>query len=154
VTSLGGVEVTGTPLMPQVGAIAEDKRLGRSIWRRILAQRPAQIGLIILTFLFLVAIFAPVLASYDPEKSVIGIETKAQGAVARAAPCIHALGCPADRPEHLMGLDGNVIDEFARVVFGARVSLAIGFVTVGGAILIGLSSARWRATPAAGRTMS
>src|SRR5206468_5025170 len=55
-----------------------------------------------------------------------------------AAPCIAALGCPADWPEHLMGLDGNVIDEFARVVFGARVSLLIGFVTVGGAIVIGL----------------
>ena len=137
-TSLGGIEVSGTPLTPQVGVLAEDRRHGRSMWRRILAQRPAQIGLIILAFLFFVAIFAPVLASYDPEKSVIGLETKAQGAVARAAPCIHALGCPADHIEHLMGLDGNVIDEFARVVFGARVSLAIGFVTVGGAILVGL----------------
>ena len=125
---------TGTPL-PAVGAA--ERRSNRALWRRILAQRPAQIGLAILLFLFLVAVFADVLAAYDPEKSVIGTEA-AQFAKARAAPCIHALGCAADRPEHLMGLDGNVIDEFARVVFGARVSLLIGFVTVGGAILIGL----------------
>jgi len=126
---------TGTPL-PAVDAGAT--RNSRSIWRRILAQRPAVIGLTILSFLFAVALFADVLATYNPERSVLGIETRAQGAVARAAPCIHALGCAADRPEHWMGLDGNVIDEFARVVFGARVSLLIGFVTVGVAIVAGL----------------
>ena len=126
---------TGTPL-PAVDAGA--KRNSRSIWRRILAQRPAVIGLAILTFLFAVALFADVLATYDPEKSVLGFETRAQGAVPRAAPCIHLLGCPADRPEHWLGLDGNVIDEFARIVFGARVSLLIGFVTVGFAVVIGL----------------
>jgi peptide/nickel transport system permease protein len=124
---------TGTPL-PAVDA----KRSSRSIWRRILAQRPAVIGLTILTFLVAVALFADVLASYDPEVSVLRIETREQGAIPRAAPCIHALGCSADRPEHLLGLDGNVIDEFARVVFGARVSLLIGFVTVGLAIVVGL----------------
>jgi len=36
-----------------------------------------------------------------------------------------------------MGLDGNVRDEFSRVVHGARVSLQVGFITVGFAILIG-----------------
>ncbi len=134
-TSLGAVEGAGAPL--PLAEVAT-KSSSRSIWRRILAQRPAVIGLTILSFLFAVALFADVLASYDPERSVLGIETRAQGAVARAAPCIHALGCPADRPEHWMGLDGNVIDEFARVVFGARVSLLIGFVTVGVAIVVGL----------------
>jgi ABC-type dipeptide/oligopeptide/nickel transport system permease subunit len=126
---------TGAPL-PAIGAA--EKRTGRSIWRRILAQRPAVIGLAILAFLFAVALSADLLASYDPERSVLGIETRAQGAVPRAAPCIHALGCAADRPEHWMGLDGNVIDEFARVVFGARVSLLIGFFTAGSAILVGI----------------
>jgi peptide/nickel transport system permease protein len=52
-------------------------------------------------------------------------------------PCIHLLGCPEDRPQHIMGLDGNLRDEFSRVVFGARVSLWIGFATVGFAIVIG-----------------
>ena len=128
------IDSTGAPLPAPDAVIAAGPR--RSALRRILAQRPAVIGLSILAFLFVVAVFADVLAAYDPEKSVIGVEAP-EFAKARAAPCIHAFGCPADRPEHLMGLDGNVRDVFARVVFGSRVSLLIGFVTVGGAIVIG-----------------
>ena len=41
------------------------------------------------------------------------------------------------QPEHFFGLDGNVRDVYSRVVYGARVSLLIGFVTVGVAIVIG-----------------
>jgi ABC-type dipeptide/oligopeptide/nickel transport system permease subunit len=131
VSGATAVGSTGTPL-PAVNP--EFKTASRSVWRRILKQRPAVIGLAMLAFLFLVAISADVISVYDPERSVIGQEEGARG---RAAPCIHALGCPEDRAEHWMGLDGNVRDEFARVVFGARVSLLIGFVTVGGAVLIG-----------------
>ena len=36
-----------------------------------------------------------------------------------------------------MGIDGNVRDEFSRVIYGARLSLIIGFTTVTFAILIG-----------------
>jgi ABC-type dipeptide/oligopeptide/nickel transport system permease subunit len=109
----------------------------RPTWRRILDQRPAVIGLTILAFLFATALLADVITAYDPERSVIGIDPR-EYARPRAAPCIHLLGCPAEQPEHFMGLDGNLIDVFARVVFGARVSLLIGFVTVGGAILVGM----------------
>ena len=68
-------------------------------------------------------IFATCSPPYDPRQSVIGHRDRAQGAVPRAAPCIHLPRLPRRPPEHCMGLDGNVIDEFARVVFGARVSL-------------------------------
>jgi peptide/nickel transport system permease protein len=36
-----------------------------------------------------------------------------------------------------MGIDGNVRDEFSRVLYGAQVSLVIGFATVGFAIVLG-----------------
>jgi ABC-type dipeptide/oligopeptide/nickel transport system permease subunit len=129
------VDSTGAPL-PSADAAATTGS-SRSIWRRILAQRPAVIGLGILIFLFSVALFADVITVYDAERSVIGVDPR-EFSRPRLAPCVHVLGCPAEQPEHLMGLDGNVIDVFSRVVFGARVSLLIGFVTVGGAILIGM----------------
>ena len=34
---------------------------------------------------------------------------------ARPAPCIHALGCPADEPQHFFGTDGNFRDVYSRV---------------------------------------
>jgi ABC-type dipeptide/oligopeptide/nickel transport system permease subunit len=109
-----------------------------SLWRltlrRILRQRNAVIGFSILVFLLLVAIFAPLLAPYDPNQVLIGIE---ENVFRRQPPCIHALGCPADQPEHILGIDGNVRDEFSRIIFGTRVSLFIGFTTIGFAILIG-----------------
>jgi len=118
------------------GESLQDYR-SNSLWRltmrRTLRQRSAVIGLVILTFLVLVATFAPVLAPYDPEKVLIGVEDVKK----RSAPCIHLLGCPADQPQHIMGIDGNVRDQFSRVIYGTRVSLMVGFTTVGFAIIIG-----------------
>ncbi len=45
-------------------------------------------------------------------------------------PCVHAFGCPEDQPQHIMGLDGNVRDVYSRVLYGARISLFVGFVVV------------------------
>ncbi len=90
-------------------------------------------GMVILVVLMFVAIFAPLLAPYDPNQVLIGLENVKK----RQAPCIHLLGCPQDQPQHIMGTDGNVRDFFSRVLYGARVSLIVGFSTVTFAILIG-----------------
>ena len=108
--------------------------LWRLMLRRVLQQRSAIIGMIILTILILIAIFAPVITAYEPEKVLIGLEPVKK----RAAPCIHLLGCPADQPQHWMGTDGNVRDQFSRVIYGTRVSLFIGFTTIGFAIIVGV----------------
>ena len=107
--------------------------LFRLTLRRIFRQRSAVIGGTILLFLVLVAIFAPVLAPFDPDFVLIGTEDIKR----RTAPCIHILGCPEDQPQHILGTDGNVRDEFSRVIYGTQVSLFIGFTTVGFAIIIG-----------------
>jgi peptide/nickel transport system permease protein len=91
--------------------------------------------MVILGLLVFIAIFAPLLAPYDPQQVLIGVEKVKP----REAPCIHLLGCPADQPQHIMGIDGNVRDEFSRVLYGARLSLIIGFTTVTFAIIIGTS---------------
>lgn len=106
----------------------------RDTLRSVLRQRSSVIGLLLLLLLFLTAIFADVIATHDPLDILRGDEP---GIARRAAPCIHILGCPADQPQHLMGTDANFRDVFSRVVHGARLSLQIGFLTVGAAIIVG-----------------
>jgi ABC-type dipeptide/oligopeptide/nickel transport system permease subunit len=108
--------------------------LRKDTLRNILRQRSAVLGLIIVATLVFIAIFAPFIAPFDPNTSMLDLGLPGTRG---APPCIHLLGCPADQPQHLMGLDSNIRDEFSRVVFGARVSLLVGFVTVGLGILIG-----------------
>jgi peptide/nickel transport system permease protein len=108
--------------------------LWRDTIRNILRQRSAIIGLIILTFLFLVAIFAPVIAPYGPDDSMLDLGIPGRRG---EPPCIHLLGCPTDRVQHIMGLDSNLRDEFSRIVYGSRVSLQVGFLTVGLSIVVG-----------------
>jgi peptide/nickel transport system permease protein len=107
--------------------------LWRTALRRVFQRRSAVVGLAILLVLIFTAIFAPLLAPYDPIEVLVGVEDVTR----RAPPCIHLLGCPATMPQHIMGIDGNVRDEFSRVIFGSRFSLVIGFASVGFAILIG-----------------
>ena len=102
--------------------------------RNILRQRSAIFGGTILLFLLLVAIFAPAIAPFEPNFVLIGHEEDIKR---RSDPCIHLLGCPEEQPQHILGTDGNVRDVFSRVVFGTRVSLFVGFSTVGFAIIIG-----------------
>ena len=109
-----------------------------SLWRdtiaNILHQRNAQVGLLILAVLVFFAVFADQLAAFAPNDVLLGHE---EGIKRLTPPCVHLLGCPTAQVEHYFGLDGNARDEFSRVIHGARVSLWIGFATVGFAILIG-----------------
>jgi ABC-type dipeptide/oligopeptide/nickel transport system permease subunit len=117
--------------------VAESTRAGgllRDTLRNILRQRNAKVGLAILLFLTFVAIFADQISTYGPNDV---LNNTVAGAKKSSPPCIHVLGCPADKPEFLMGTDPIVRDEFSRVVHGARVSLLVGFATVGFAILLG-----------------
>jgi len=114
--------------------IAAPRAVWRSTLSRILHQRSAVVGLILLGFLFSIAIFADFIAPYDPTQVLVG----EPGAKPRLGPCIHILGCPSTQPEHWFGLDGNVRDEFSRIVYGSRISLAIGFATVIWSIIVGM----------------
>lgn len=102
-------------------------------WRRLFRRRSAVVGMIILGILIVIALTAQWIAPYDPLKVLIGVED----VVRRQSPCIHLLGCPEDQPQHIAGIDGNVRDEFSRLLYGTRVSLWIGLSTVSFAIIIG-----------------
>ena len=101
--------------------------------KRFRGRRSGMIGLGIVVFLVLMAIFAPIIAPYEPNEILIGKEDVKP----RDPPCVHLFGCDPETPQHIMGLDGNVRDEFSRVVYGARVSLTLGFFTVGIALIVG-----------------
>lgn len=121
-----------TATVPKLDAEATYQRMspGREAVRRLFRHRSAQVGMVILGFLILIAIFAPALAPYNPTQ-ILKESTR------RSAPCIHLLGCPADQPEHIMGIDGNSRDLFSRVLYGSRLSLQVGVITITFAILIG-----------------
>jgi len=100
--------------------------------RRLAGNRSAQAGSLIIGALLLVAIFADVIAPYEYDQQI-----RQSGLRRRSPPCVHLLGCDPQKPQVLMGLDSNFRDLFSRVVYGSRLSLQIGFLTTGAAILIG-----------------
>jgi peptide/nickel transport system permease protein len=107
-------------------------------WRRLFRRLSAIVGLVILGLLVVVALTAQWIAPYDPNKSMLDIKNyPKEFAKRRNVPCIHLLGCPADQPQHIAGLDGNIRDEFSRLLYGARLSLMVGLSTVSLAIIIG-----------------
>jgi ABC-type dipeptide/oligopeptide/nickel transport system permease subunit len=120
------------PLGVDVVRPGRQASLWRDTLRNILRQRNARVGLTILGILVFAAVFADVLSPYDPEKSLLGTERRL------TPPCVHLLGCAADRAQHPFGLDANGRDEFSRVLHGARISLQVGFITVGFAIVLGM----------------
>lgn len=80
-------------------------------WRRIRRDPGALLAVGVIATLVLAAVFAPLLAPYDPTRPdlVLGF---------RAAP---------PSAEHLLGTDRAGRDVLSRLLYGARVSLTIGF---------------------------
>lgn len=130
---------SASPKLPVARLDAEGLRTTESVtlwkttWRRLFKRKSALVGMSILSVLLFIAIFASWLAPYDPIAVLIGVED----VKARQAPCIHLLGCPSDQPQHIMGIDGNVRDQFSRLLYGARLSLIVGISTVTFGIIIG-----------------
>ncbi|HXV99450.1 MAG TPA: ABC transporter permease [Anaerolineae bacterium] len=120
--------------IPSAAKAKEPSSLSRDAIRHLLQKRSAVVGMLILLSLILVAVFAPLIAPYDPEQQLIGIE---KGIKKRSAPCIHALGCSAEQPQHVFGVDANFRDFFSRVVYGSRLSLQVGIASVIFAVIVG-----------------
>ncbi len=127
--------VDGSPAPAE--ATYERRSVARETLGRLLRQRSAVVGLILLGFLVAIAVFADVLKTYEPNLSMLDLGQA--GAKARATPCIYILGCPTSQPEHFFGLDSNLRDLYSRMLFGARVSLVVGFVTVAWSIVVGIT---------------
>jgi len=92
----------------------------RDFWKALARNRLALVGGVIVLFLAALAILAPTVAPWDPNR-----------------PDVKKILDPPSRA-HLLGTDQLGRDVFSRMLYGSRVSLAVGFVSVGIAAAIGI----------------
>jgi peptide/nickel transport system permease protein len=93
--------------------------MGTDFWKRFTKNKIALAGCCVVILLFVVSIFAPMIAPYDPHEINLKL----------------VLAPPSGK--HLCGTDQLGRDVFSRMVWGSRISLKVGFVATGIAILIG-----------------
>lgn len=86
---------------------------------KLLKNKFALTGLIVITLLIIVALFAPVISPYTPSQQNVFERLQ--------PPSLH----------HLFGTDDLGRDVFTRMIFGARISLAVGFISVFIILVIG-----------------
>ncbi len=102
---------------------------------RNLSRNPSAIlGMSIIGLLALTAIAAPIFATHDPIKTMIGVPGET-GRLPSKPPCIPLFGC--EEPMHILGLDLNARDLFSRVIYGTRTSLSVGIITISLSIIAG-----------------
>jgi len=94
------------------------------IYDAIQTNLKAKIGLIILAIFLLVAIFASLLAPYDPNEMSLDM---------MSAPSF----------QHLLGTDDLGRDLFSRIIWGTQVSLFVGFITVAISMTAGVFLGVW-----------
>ena len=116
-----GAPPVAIPTAPEGGAtdLGEARPLRADVWRRFRKNRLAMIGLAFLVLIVLVAVFAPLIAPYSITERTSSFR---QGPSA----------------DHWFGTDDIGRDVFSRVVYGARVSLRIGFIATAISLVIGL----------------
>jgi peptide/nickel transport system permease protein len=98
--------------------------LWREAWHRLVRNPGAIVGFALVAIFVLTAIFAPLIAPYDPRDQDLSL---------LADGC-----CPGPSADHLFGVDDLGRDQFSRVIYGARYSLLIGVVAVTVGVSIGL----------------
>jgi peptide/nickel transport system permease protein len=98
--------------------------LWNEAWQRLRRNPGAIVGFVIVVSFVVVAIFAPVIAPFDPRTQNLSL--------------IREGCCPGPSADYWFGVDALGRDEFSRVVYGARYSLLIGVVAVTVGLTFGL----------------
>ncbi|WP_297992157.1 nickel transporter permease [Anoxybacillus sp.] len=88
-------------------------------WIRFRKNKMALVGSGIVLFFILLAVFAPFIAPYDMNDQQLSMRLQAPS------------------KEHIFGTDDFGRDIFSRVVYGARISLWVGFFSVLGSVVVG-----------------
>ena len=100
-------------------------------WYRLIRNRASVLGMVIILFFALVAIFANVLAPHNPLKINSGKNYLPPFWVTSPT-----AGKPGD-PSFILGTDTLGRDVLSRVIYGARVSMIVGFVPTTIILLVG-----------------
>ncbi|HEX3755775.1 MAG TPA: ABC transporter permease subunit [Rhizomicrobium sp.] len=108
---------------------------GRSLWvdarRRLMRNRAAMTSVTLLTLIALMAVFAPFLSQYPYDAIDYNVISCAPDWGPAAAACTAG-------GTHWFGTDAVGRDLFVRVLYGARVSLAVGLIATLVSLLIGV----------------
>lgn len=136
--SQASITLTAAPpaedLSGSLGAIRPPRSLWSNAWRQFRRNKLAMAGLVYLTLLAFVAIFAPVIAPHNPVQS----DLREAGKYRQAA------WIQTDNPmttgdwSYPLGTDTNGRDVFSRLVYGTRISLVVGFIPMAVIMLIGI----------------
>lgn len=97
----------------------ETRYIKNGIWRRFLRNRKAVVGLVLLVIITLSAIFAPLVATHNPTQQNLRNRLQPPSA------------------ENWLGTDNFGRDIYSRIVYGARISLRVGLISVSIALVIG-----------------
>lgn len=95
-------------------------RLARDTWERFCSNKRAVVGLVLLVLISLIALVGPIISPYPYD----GMDTSVANQGSSLA--------------HWFGTDRMGRDEFTRVLYGARISLMIGFVATVANMVIGI----------------
>jgi peptide/nickel transport system permease protein len=98
----------------------------RRAWASLVRARTPLFGLIVIVCVILVALFAPLLAPHNPENQELR---------SRLKPPFWVEGSD---PNYILGTDALGRDLLSRLIYGARISLLVGFVTAGISGVVGI----------------
>jgi peptide/nickel transport system permease protein len=90
-----------------------------TLWTAFARNRLFWVGLVLLAAIIIVAVFAPLIAPHDPLEQNIVVRLEPPSA------------------EFLLGTDGYGRDVLSRLIYGARISLLVGFLAILVAMIIG-----------------
>jgi oligopeptide transport system permease protein len=127
----------GLPLETGSGSLTQtrpSRGLWRDAWRRLRRNKMAIAGMFYLVFLFIVAIFAPLIAPHNPVQS----DVKKAGVYRQAAWISDPNPKKNGSWDYPLGTDSIGRDVFSRLVYGTRVSLVVGFIPMFVIMAIGI----------------
>jgi len=109
----------------------------RLFWRRFRKNRLAAVSLFVLLFLYTAAIFAPLLAPYNPNGEPDDLLFTDKAPTFRAYHAENMAGKSVSFRPNYFGRDELGRDVFSRCLYAGRISLSVGFVAVSISVLIG-----------------